>query len=326
MTLGFKKGKFFRDAKLGCINLLMEYEDGCTANCQYCGQAREISDTPDCKSLIRVEWPSFKLDDVIEATNRVSKENPFVQRICVSALTREDCPGDLIEIVKRVRAGTNVRISTLVTPTVFTKEHFKAMKEAGAENITVAVDCSTPEIFQRLRGEGADGPHKWERYLQGIKEAVEVMGTDTYSVGVHLIIGLGETEEESIRFIQQCYDMGARVHLFSFYPEKGSQMEDGVQPPLDSYRRVQLARQLMDKGIARGDKMNFQDGKLVDFGIPEEDVKKELKEGEAFITSGCPGCNRPFANETPAQAAEGLLRNYPFKPTDDDIQLIESQF
>ena len=67
MTLGLKRGLFYRNAKLGCINLLMEYEKGCLANCQYCGQGREISDTPDCRSLIRVEWPSYTLDEVVGA-------------------------------------------------------------------------------------------------------------------------------------------------------------------------------------------------------------------------------------------------------------------
>jgi biotin synthase-related radical SAM superfamily protein len=326
ITLGFKTGKFYRGAKLGCINLLMEYDEGCMANCRYCGQAKEISDSPDCKSLIRVSWPSYPLVDVIRATKEASERDPFVQRVCVSALTRPEAPRDLVEIVSRVKAGTDVRISTLITPTVFTKEDFKAIKEAGAENITVAVDCSTKEIFTELRGDGSDGPHAWERYLQGVREAVEVMGKGPNSVGVHLIIGLGETEEQAVGFIQGCYDIGARVHLFSFYPEKGSLMEDGQQPPLPKYRRVQLARWLIDKGLARGDRMTFKDGGVVDFGVPREVVDREIRGGKAFITSGCPGCNRPFANETPTQAMEGLLRNYPFQPDKDDIRLIEGQF
>ena len=326
ITLGFKKGYFFRNAKLGCINLLMEYEEGCIANCQYCGQAREISDSPTCKNLIRVSWPSYPLEDVIRATKEASEKDPFVQRVCVSALTRDEAPHDLVEIVKRVRAGTDVRISTLITPTVFTKKDFEAIKEAGAENITIAIDCSTEQLFSQLRGEEANGPHTWERYVQGVREAVEVMGKGPNSVGVHLIMGLGETEEEAVKFMQECYDMGARVHMFSFYPEKGSAMEDGSQPKLDSYRRMQLARWLLDRGLVRADKMAFEDGKLVDWGLPEDVINREIRKGTAFMTSGCPGCNRPFANETPSQAAEGLLRNYPFRPELEDIHLIETQF
>jgi biotin synthase len=144
-------------------------------------------------------------------------------------------------------------------------------------------------------------------------------------VGVHLIIGLGETEEEATRFIQQCYDMGARVHLFSFFPEPGSPLEDGGQPPMETYRHAQVARHLFDTGQGRVEDMTFEDGRLVDLGVPNDVIEAILDGGHAFMTTGCPGCNRPFANETPSQAAEGLLRNYPFVPTEEDTSLIREQ-
>ena len=37
MTLGFKKGLFYRNARLYCINLLLTYQQGCAAKCAYCG-------------------------------------------------------------------------------------------------------------------------------------------------------------------------------------------------------------------------------------------------------------------------------------------------
>ena len=39
LTLGFRKGLFYRDAKLYCINLLLNYNNGCAARCAYCGIA-----------------------------------------------------------------------------------------------------------------------------------------------------------------------------------------------------------------------------------------------------------------------------------------------
>ena len=312
MTLGFRKGKFYRNAKLGCINLLMEYDEGCVANCLYCGQAREVSNGPDCKSLIRVQWPSYPLSEVIAATKKAAERDPFVQRVCISAITSSRAPMDLPKMVKDVKKGTGLKVSTLITPTLFKREDFQAIKAAGAENITVAVDAATPGLFDKLRGKRARGPHKWERYLSGIKEAVEVMGNGHSAVGVHLIIGLGETEEEAVSFIQSCYDIGARVHLFSFYPEKGVAMEDLSQPPLDQYRRVQLARYLIDRSKSRFEEMVFESGSLTDFGLPKNEISEALRKGAAFMTTGCPGCNRPYANETPTQAMQGLLRNYPF--------------
>ena len=325
ITLGFKRGKFFRNARLGCINLLMEYDTGCKANCLYCGQARDVENGPDCKSLIRVQWPSYPLSKVITAIREAALKDSFVQRVCISSLTSSGAPEDLLKIVKDVKAGTGLKISTLITPTSFKKSDLEAIKVAGAENITIAVDTATLELFDKFRGKNARGPHKWNRYISGIKEAVEVAGNGHNAVGVHLIIGLGETELESVRFMQSCYDIGARVHLFSFFPEKGTAMEAQPQPPMEQYRRIQLARYLIDCGLSRFEKMEFESGKLVDFGLPEREILAAVHQGTPFVTTGCSGCNRPYANETPTQAMQGLFRNYPFTPNSQDVRIIQKQ-
>ena len=41
LTLGLAEGRFYRNARLGCINLLLTYPGGCKANCAFCGLARE---------------------------------------------------------------------------------------------------------------------------------------------------------------------------------------------------------------------------------------------------------------------------------------------
>lgn len=325
MTLGFKPGRFYRNARLGCINLLMEYDQGCTANCLYCGQARESADGPDCKSLIRVKWPSYPLSEVIKATRKAAERDRFIQRVCVSTLTSPAVPRDIVKIVQKVKAGTGLRVSTLITPTSFEKKDLESIKAAGAENITIAVDTATSQLFDKLRGKGARGPHQWERYINGIDEAVTVGGNGNGSVGVHLIIGLGETEEEAIHFIQACYDRGARVHLFSFYPERGTSVDSWRQPPIEQYRRVQLARFLIDRDQSRFEKMKFKAGRLIDFGSPANEIIAIIRKGTAFMTTGCTGCNRPYANETPTQAMQGLLRNYPFPPKTHDSRIIAKQ-
>jgi biotin synthase len=325
MTLGFQRGKFYRNAKLGCINLLMEYDNGCRANCLYCGQASGVAEGPECKSLIRVAWPSYPLTEVIAATRQAAERDPFIQRVCVSALTSPEAPKDLVRMVQAVKAGTGLRVSTLITPTIFTREHMARIRAAGAENITVAVDAATVELFDALRGSFSGGVHRWARYMEGIADAVSVMGNSARAVGVHLIIGLGETEKEAVRFIQECYDRGARVHLFSFYPEKKAALRNRAQPPLSQYRRIQLARHLIDRGLSRFDTMRFEGGRLTAFGLPRGEVLAILRRGTPFMTTGCSGCNRPYANETPSQALEGKLRNYPFSPNPQDIGMIESQ-
>jgi biotin synthase len=174
-----------------------------------------------------------------------------------------------------------------------------------------------------LRGEGAGGTHRWERYLQAIDEAVLFFGP--YNVGVHLIAGLGETEKEMVEIIDSCHKKGALTHLFSFFPEKGSVMQDHPRPTIESYRRIQLARYLINESIADQSGFIFTDsGEIAGFGI---DIEPLLRKGIPFMTSGCPGkdgvmaCNRPYGNERPGEPT----RNYHFIPDDDDIKTITAQ-
>ncbi|MEM2915121.1 MAG: radical SAM protein, partial [Candidatus Bathyarchaeia archaeon] len=51
------------------------------------------------------------------------------------------------------------------------------------------------------------------------------------------------------------------------------------------------------------------------------ELRKIIRTGEPFKTSGCPGCNRPYYNERPG----GPIYNYPRKPTSKEISEIEKQ-
>ena len=43
------------------------------------------------------------------------------------------------------------------------------MKKAGADMIGVAIDLATPELFDKYRGKGVGGPHKWDKYCSNIQ-------------------------------------------------------------------------------------------------------------------------------------------------------------
>ncbi len=124
-------------------------------------------------------------------------------------------------------------------------------------------------------------------------------------IRVHLMAGLGESEEELIDRMQQIYDRGGAVELFAFTPIRGTALAGRPQPPLDSYRRIQAARYLLHHHLARSDEFRFVAGRLAGFG--RLDWAKLLADGTAFTTAGCPGCNRPFYNERPG----GVMYNYP---------------
>jgi len=322
MTLKFYPGKFHRGARLDALNLLLSYESGCYARCGYCGLS--ASRKPEEDSFIRVDWPEISVDEVIE---RTKKHGKHLQRVCVSMITHPKALGDCIKVAKRFRDETNLEISALIGPTMIQgRQPLEMLKKAGVDHIGVAIDAATPELFEKFRGKGVRGPHKWEHYWEVLIDAVDIFGKDY--VGVHLIVGLGETEKQMIELFQQVRDAGACTHLFSFYPEGGSVMEKWPRPPMGHYRRVQLARYLIDGDMGRFEKMKFnRKGQLTDFGVSKAVYEKVVSAGEAFMTSGCPGkdgkvaCNRPYGNERPSEK----LRNYPFLPDSDDIKDARAQ-
>ncbi|MCX7015489.1 MAG: radical SAM protein, partial [Candidatus Sumerlaeota bacterium] len=322
MTLGLKPGRFWRGAKLTCVNLLLTYGEGCAANCAYCGLARE-RDAEEDGSFIRVSWPTYSAREIIDRM----KTCPDAHRVCISMITHRRAVEDTLAIARAIRAETNIPISGLISPTLVRKPDLEAMKAAGIDKIGVAFDAATPEIFDELRGAAARGPHRWARYWECFKEAVAVFGAG--HVGSHLIVGLGETEEEMVRAFQRVHDLGGVNHLFSFYPEAGTRLDQRVPPPMEQYRRVQLAAEIIDRGLAGHDDFRFdsQNGRILSFGIANEELDRLIDEGQAFMTRGCAGrdgrvaCNRPFANSAPGPG----LRNYPFPPNAEDVARIRRQ-
>lgn len=323
MTLGFKNGWFYRNARLPCINLLLTYSSGCIGNCGYCGlQMRRPGNYKD-KSFIRVEWPVYKLTDIIQ---KISEKEDKIKRICLSMITNKRAIKDTSDITGTLRWNLDIPVSLLISPTILKKNDFYNFFNSGADKIGIAVDCATPQLFGKIRGKSVKGPHKWNRYWKCYKEALEIFGKG--NVGVHLIAGLGETEKEMINTIQKVYDLGGETHLFSFFPEGESLLANHPMPPIGQYRRVQLARYLIDEGIKRYEDFNFDDsGKLTGFGMTMESLYDYIKIGKPFMTSGCVGkdgeiaCNRPYADCLPGPE----IRNYPFLPDGKDIKQIMTE-
>jgi len=191
------------------------------------------------------------------------------------------------------------------------------LAEAGVQRISIPLDAVTEEIFNRVKGAEIGGPYRWNRHLKALVEAVETFGRN--NVSTHLIAGLGENGEEFVKMIQKCVDLGVYPALFAFTPLPGTLLSDRQPPPIRYYRKLQLAHYLITRRIRRFEDMTFKDGDLIDFGLSEEDLRRIIRKGEPFMTSGCPGCNRPYYNERPS----GPLYNIPRNPTRREISEIE---
>lgn len=322
MTLKLIPGMFYRNAKLYCVNLLLTYAEGCAGNCAYCGLSSGREGEWEKNSFIRVTWPTYPLSDIIHRMIRYSED---IRRVCISMITRHRAVDDTIQIIKRIRDKTDTPISALITPTIMNISDLEKLKQAGCDHIGIAIDAARPDLFDKFRGKGVKGPHKWHKYWETVKNATSIFRE---AVGVHLIVGIGETEKDIIETIQYAQNIGASTHLFSFYPEENSQMSDHRPPSIQHYRRIQLARYLINQGIKTISDMKFnEEGRLDTINITGSELDRIIDSGLPFMTSGCPGingevaCNRPYANERPGE----LIRNYPFKPEKSDIKLIRKQ-
>jgi biotin synthase len=331
ITLGLMPGKMHGCSCTRCLNLLLSYPEGCRANCAYCGLARHREADRDYadRNFIRVDWPAVPMAQIIEKVTADGDKTPF-QRMCISMITHPSSDADTLTVLKqwtdRIDPAT-VPVSILSNPTTMTRSDVEALHDLGADIFTVALDAVTPEIFDRTRGKGVQSPHTWKKYWEVLEDARDIFGPQKF--GAHLIVGMGETEYDTLSVVQQLVDMGGHSHMFCFFPEKGSLMDHLPATPRDQWRRVQLARYLIDYRGVRVEHMSFDEHRRVaDFGIPKGELDTIIDQGLAFRTSGCPGkvredlsaCDRPYGDSPPSNIA-----SYPFQPGAADLRKIRNQ-
>ena len=329
ITLKLVNGRMYGTPCTHCLNILVTYPEGCRANCSYCGLARHREESRDyaARNFIRVDWPTIHYEDLIERVQN-GDDNAQFQRMCISMITHPRSDEDTMALLQKWHARLpHIPVSILSNPTTLQYQDLVAMKRHGADIFTVALDAATPEIFERTRGKSVDSPHRWEKYWQVLEWAAEIFGAEKF--GAHLICGMGETEQEIINVVQQIRDMGGHNHMFAFFPEQGTLMQSWPAVPHDQWRRVQLARYLIDYSGLHVDAMQFDaQGRIHHLGVSEGELTRIIDSGLPFRTSGCPGnerddvsaCNRPYGDSHPSD-----IRSYPFAPGEAEVRTIKVQ-
>lgn len=331
LTLGLMDGKMHRCECTRCLNILLTYPEGCRANCAYCGLARHREAERDYadRNFIRVDWPAVPMEQIAQTIGQNPAASPF-HRMCISMITHPRSDEDTITVLKTWTKYVDpdaMPISILSNPTTMERKDVQTLRDLGSDIFTVALDAATPAIFDKTRGKGVQSPHLWRKYWEILEDAKDIFGPKKF--GAHIIIGMGETEFEVLSLIQQIVDMGGHSHLFCFYPEKGSLMDHLPATPRDQWRRVQLARYMIDYCGVRVEQMGFDaEGRVISYGLPQSEVEMTINSGIAFRTSGCPGkfaddisaCDRPYGDSPPSNIA-----SYPFAPEAKDLRLIRKQ-
>ena len=196
----------------------------------------------------------------------------------------------------------------------------KRLKKLGVSDLSISFDAVTPEIFEKIKGKSTGNNYTWEGHWRALLDALDIYGK--WHVSTHIIIGFGESERDAINFLQKMNDLGVIVGIMALTPIRGTKIENMKPPDISSYRKIQLAYYLIRHKITNFEKMTFDDsGNLLDFGVSKEILKKVIKSGYPFITTGCSYCNRPYYNESPS----GIIYNFPMRPDEDDIRRIRKE-
>ena len=331
ITLGIMQGRMHRCECTRCLNLLLTYPEGCRANCAYCGLARHREAERDYadRNFIRVDWPAVPTSQVVDIVARDGAASPF-HRMCISMITHPRSDEDTVTVLKAWTARIDpsaIPVSILSNPTTMTRDDGKRLRDLGADIFTVALDAATPALFDRTRGKGVQSPHTWAKYWEILHAARDVFGPQKF--GAHIIVGMGETEYDVLSLVQRLVDLGGHSHMFCFFPEKGSLMDHLPATPRDQWRRVQLARYLIDYRGVRVEQMTFDgEGRVTGYGLPSSELDDVIDAGVAFRTSGCPGkfaddisaCDRPYGDSPPSNIA-----SYPFQPNRRDLAKVRRQ-
>ena len=322
-ALRFRSGRFTRDFDFGGINLLLNYDEGCMSDCGYCGLARSRAGTYTDKSFIRVEWPLVNTDELID---RMARFEDKLTRLCISMVTHGHAYRDTCEITRRIAERVSTPLSILVAPPTLTLERLEEFKRLGVDMIGIGLDAVTEDLFRSIRTDVPKGGLKWTKYWEIVQQARAVFGP--WKVNVHTLVGLGETDADMVELFCLLRDKQIFSYLFCFNPEPDSRMAEDPKSPITRWRRVQLARHLVEESGYGMDDFSFDDdGNLIDMGSDTATVTAAIDTGIPFMTNGCPGengepgCTRPYGSYRPSEP----FRDFPFQPNDDDLAEIRGQ-
>lgn len=313
LALRFKSGRFTRPFAFGGINLLLSYDRGCMSDCGYCGLARNRPGDYEDKSFIRVEWPLVQTDELV---HRLVRHEDKLTRLCISMVTHGRAYPDTLDIAQRITRSVSTPLSLLVAPPTLNEKRLQAFKDAGADMIGIGLDAVTEDLFRSIRSDVPKGGLKWDQYWRIVDSARKIFGT--WKVNCHTLVGLGETDADLMAIFERLLERQIFSYLFCFNPEPDSRMGDRPKTPLRRWRRIQLAKFLLEERGLDPSAFRFDDdGGLARIHAPRSLVEAAIDDGHAFMTNGCPssggepGCTRPMGSWRPSDDP----RDYPWRPT-----------
>ena len=326
MALRLQSGRFSRDFEFGGINLLLNYDNGCLSDCAYCGLARTRPGDYEDKSFIRVDWPLFETDQLI---NRMAKYEDQLTRLCISMVTHGSAYKDTADITERIARKVKTPLSLLVAPPTLNQKKLQYLKDLGTDMIGIGLDAVTEDLFYERRTNVPNGGLRWKNYWDIINYSREIYGP--WKVNIHTVVGLGESDLDLVNMFYDLKEKEILAYLFCFNPEPDSRMGNYPKSTIKRWRRIQLVKHLIEEyGLDKRNLTFDEEGNIAKLESSTSSINKVLKSldnGVPFMTNGCPGengepgCSRPYGSYRPTDS----FRDFPFLPATDDMTLIRQE-
>jgi biotin synthase-related radical SAM superfamily protein len=302
-VLGLVSAKIIEPPSTG--HFLVGYGQ-CVEDCGFCSRARGSVGAPN--RLSRVTWPEFPVDLVIDRVWPCI-EKGLIRRVCIQIIEGTNSMSHAISFSKKVqelfkKSKRTPLISICASP--YSISRVQVFLQNGASNVGLPIDGATPEVYEKV---------KKRDFNSAYRVTSEAAQKYPGKISTHLIIGLGESEEEAVKRIAHMLSRGLTVGLFAFTPVKGTELEGHRPPDIGSYRRIQICADFLKHGGSIDD-IEFYDHRVIAVGKSHLSFHQQVLKGRPFRTSGCSFCNRPYYNERPG----GTMYNYPRILTKQEIQ------
>jgi biotin synthase len=215
---------------------------GCPEDCGYCSQSQYADSGVEATKLMDVQ---AVLQSAAQAKDHGS------QRFCMGAAWRNPKDRDMPAIIDIVKGVREMGLETCMTLGMLTEKQADMLAEAGLDYYNHNID-SSPEYYERVIS-----TRKFEERIETL-DHVRNSGINVCSGG---IVGMGETREDRVGFIQTLATLEAHpesVPVNALVPVKGTVLGDMLaDTPLakiddiEFVRTVAVARITMPMSMVR---------------------------------------------------------------------------
>ncbi|MGL5346101.1 MAG: radical SAM protein [Peptostreptococcaceae bacterium] len=272
----------------------------CNNKCAFCSQSTESSTRRD--KLSRVIWPEYTKEEILKALKEYKGKN--IKRICLQSMASDEAHNEVEEFITYIKDDIKMPIS--LSAKLEDDKEIQKFFAIGVDKIGIAIDAANKTLYENIKG---------TNYQEKLNFITNMAKRYKGKISTHIIVGLGETHKDIYDLYTYLNNNNITVSLFAFTPVRGTKMEKVKQPPIQSYRKVQLMTYMINKGYDNNH-FYFEDGDLVNIKLDDE-IKSDINKGYPFEIRGCKNCNRPYYNERPGST----IYNYSRKLTESEIKL-----